>query len=307
MNVAQWLDFMHIAVAESRDFAADASAKKVFRYIRDVHGQEYLVLQGADAAQYFVTSQLLMQAGITTPRVYAKRGDMLLMEYVSGKALSSSNDSDYCLAILTLQDFASIPTPASMPVVAWPYIKAELLRFTGYFPQAVLQNDAWRNSFVAGWGAWMQHNDFAACMRYFVHLDFHGDNVIVSNNKLYVIDFQDCAVGSNLYDGISLFEDPRQAATPIHNNLYREWQASVLLNSATHSLFLFERLRRHTRVCGTLARLVYQQQRMQYLPILNNAEKLLHEVVLQLCQCQPELADLYFECVNGCVNTDDTE
>jgi hypothetical protein len=49
--------------------------------------------------------------------------------------------------------------------------------------------------------------DLTAYNSFFVHRDYHSRNVMVKDNLLYIIDFQDARIGHPLYDLVSLLDD----------------------------------------------------------------------------------------------------
>jgi aminoglycoside/choline kinase family phosphotransferase len=76
------------------------------------------------------------------------------------------------------------------------YLKAALsIEFKGAQAEQYKKEVASLSSFLAGYS------------KYFVHRDFHSRNVMVQNDKLAVIDFQDARLGPPSYDLVSLCFD----------------------------------------------------------------------------------------------------
>ncbi|CAC9956786.1 COG3178: Predicted phosphotransferase related toSer/Thr protein kinases [Bathymodiolus heckerae thiotrophic gill symbiont] len=122
----------------------------------------------------------------------------------------------------------------------------------------------------------------------FVHRDYHCRNLMITNNDISVIDFQDAVIGSNSYDLVSLLKD---AYVELESS---ELQALLVYfhkqSELTISFDKFEKqfdlmgLQRHLKILGIFKRLSLRDDKHQYLDDIPLIEK----YVLQMADKYPE-------------------
>lgn len=135
------------------------------------------------------------------------------------------------------------------------------------------------------------------------HRDYHGQNIHVLNDKLYVIDFQDMRMGPDTYDLASLLRD-RGVARLLGDDTelelvdyYAEWRSvgipgrSVLPHGerrSTRRRYFETLLQRSVKILGTFAKQPITRGRMGYLefipPTIESVRRCLGEL--------PEYADI---------------
>jgi aminoglycoside/choline kinase family phosphotransferase len=108
-----------------------------------------------------------------------------------------------------------------------------------------------------------------------VHRDFHSRNLmVVRNQELAVIDFQDAVIGPITYDPISLLKDcyvswPRQRQIgwllDYKRLLVREQLMSAMSDDTFIAWFDLMGLQRHVKVLGIFARLCLRDGKPAYL------------------------------------------
>ncbi len=112
-----------------------------------------------------------------------------------------------------------------------------------------------------------------------MHRDFHSRNLMVlPDDSLAVIDFQDAVCGPLCYDLVSLLRDcylrwPDALVDELCRTCYQQWQAAQLLPAELSEAdfvrgFDWTGLQRHLKVCGIFARLYHRDQKAGYLPDL---------------------------------------
>ena len=115
------------------------------------------------------------------------------------------------------------------------------------------------------------------------HRDYHGQNIHIFNDKLYVIDFQDMRMGPDTYDAASLLRD-RGVARILGNetemqlvDYYAEWRAvgvpgrTELPHGERRSMrrrYFETLLQRSVKILGTFARQPIDRGRMWYLDFI---------------------------------------
>lgn len=108
-----------------------------------------------------------------------------------------------------------------------------------------------------------------------IHRDYHSRNLMVlPNNSLGVIDFQDAMVGPVTYDAVSLLKDcyiawPREKMTVWVNDFYQALIAHNRIANCSFAQFMewfdFVGLQRHLKVLGIFSRLNFRDNKPNYL------------------------------------------
>lgn len=118
----------------------------------------------------------------------------------------------------------------------------------------------------------------AAQPRYFCHRDYHGWNVMVHDNTVGVLDFQDARMGPQPYDLVSLLTD-RGTPQVLGSDLLHECVDYYLRQfaavtghavdqAAFTELFDYVAVQRCLKATGTFAMMHMVHQRVQYLPYI---------------------------------------
>ena len=109
---------------------------------------------------------------------------------------------------------------------------------------------------------------------YFVHRDFHASNIMVSNEKLGVIDSQDAIIGNPLYDIASLIDDVRiKLPKNLKDNLLKHYMLKSKFRVKKEYFYLkndFDILsvQRNLKILGIFVRLYKRDNKKSYLKYL---------------------------------------
>jgi len=106
-----------------------------------------------------------------------------------------------------------------------------------------------------------------------VHRDFHSRNLMLCDNRMAVIDFQDAVVGPASYDLVSLLKDcyvewpGSQVARWVADYHQKARKAGIIDNDEATFFRQFEwmGMQRHIKVLGIFCRLNYRDQKPAYL------------------------------------------
>ena len=117
--------------------------------------------------------------------------------------------------------------------------------------------------------------------KYFVHRDFHSENLMKVGKKVGVIDSQDALIGNPAYDLVSLIDDVRiKTKKNLKDKVYIYYLKRTFTNhqlNKKHFLNDFNILsvQRNLKIIGIFSRLYKRDKKGQYLKLIPYAWKLL--------------------------------
>lgn len=262
--------------------AGDASFRRYFRLHAD--GITRVIMDappGKETLAPFVNiAHLLKNNGILTPIIHAvdySQGFALLEDFGDDLLLGAlSNDTAdrlYPLALDTLIQIQKTPiTNTLLPAFDKNFMLGELNVFCEWFLGSYLNialNDEDRllleNTFN-----WLS-TQIATQPQVVIHRDYHSRNLIITDDALGVIDFQDAMHGPITYDLVSLLKD---CYIQWPNEKIAQWLAyfhQSLPPATRGSLAEFARafdlcgLQRHLKVLGVFCRLHLRDNKPAYL------------------------------------------
>ncbi len=124
----------------------------------------------------------------------------------------------------------------------------------------------------------------------FVHRDYHVRNMMMLDDEVTVIDFQDAVIGSNTYDLCSLLKDAYLQLEPIEIKIllqyYHQQTNSEIKFSKFKKQFELMGLQRHLKILGIFKRLSLRDGKNQYLDDI----PLVKKYVLQIANKYSEFA-----------------
>jgi aminoglycoside/choline kinase family phosphotransferase len=304
LSITHWLEYtLQFKISYFEPASSDASFRRYFRVIHD-KGQHIVMdapPEKEDTEPFIRIATLLSHSGVKVPTIYQKNikeGYLLLEDFGSRCLLDQLNDTNalpfYQSAfdnLYTLQTKTCVNT-CQLPPYDEGLLTDELALFYDWFlakylnikiPEE-LKTDL--NKLLIS-SALEQPQ---VC----VHRDFHSRNLMVLDDQsLGVIDFQDAVIGPVTYDLVSLLRDcyiawPKEKVEQWMTLYYQQLVESGLV---TEELSLFKRwfdlmgLQRHLKAIGIFSRLHLRDGKSNYL----NDIPLTMNYVSQMCQQYPEL------------------
>lgn len=262
--------------------AGDASFRRYFRLHTDTFTRVIMDAppEKEALAPFVHIATLLREQGIHAPIIDAfdECLGFAILEDLSDNlflsALPNGNaDALYTQAMQTLGQIQTIPTTSSNLL---PFDKSfmltELNLFHEWFLEAYLglslnrdERDLLNQTFD-----WLT-DEISKQPTVFIHRDYHSRNLIVTNDALGVIDFQDAMRGPYTYDLVSLLKDcyiqwPReqilQWLTYFHHHLPQIHRSCV---ADFRREFDLCGLQRHLKVLGVFCRLHLRDNKSSYL------------------------------------------
>ena len=269
--------------------AGDASPRKYYRVRLDSAQRSSTVIAvesppSEKNEEFLRIRELLAAGGVRVPALIAadiEQGYLLLEDLGDETLLPHLSDANvsewYTRGLASLADLARIdPAPAALDAYGAPKLLQEMRLFTDWFVPRLLNlpmNDELEAAFSAL--AELLIANAVAQPQVLVHRDFHSRNLMVlPDNELAVIDFQDGGVGPVTYDVASLLKDCYvRWSRDRQLDWLRQYQ-DLLENSGAMdpvpaSLFIrwfdLMGLQRHIKVLGIFSRLAFRDGKPQYL------------------------------------------
>lgn len=292
-EVGKHLDY---AVTDIAPLTGDGSDRSYYRVHADSQRTFVLMsLSPADAVklaagcyEWTDVAAVFDAARIAYPRVVATLPEGLIIEDCGDQTLEKAlDDSDQAQLFARCFDIASkLLTIEKDSGSVWTqrcFTQAVYLQefhfFRSMFLDRAMQlslseadSAALERDFVAVSSFLAQYSDF------FVHKDFHSRNLMVNNDRILVIDFQDACIGSPLYDLISLCFDsymPLSLTTRLElfatgrRRVEQQLPAAVVASNDDHWAALL--LQRQLKAIGSFAKLTLVTHKGDYLRYVHPA------------------------------------
>lgn len=244
----------------------------------------------------------LQQAGIPAPEVYALEPTQgfLCVSDLGDVSLLSRLDADsvrhwYGAAIEQL-----LPAIATLSLEVEPFDEAFMARENSIFPEWLLGHhlgltlEAQEQALLDETFATLSRNNQAQ-PQVVMHRDFHSRNLMVlADERLAVIDFQDMVLGPLTYDLVSLLKDcyvrwPLPLVRELTALGYRAYQQAGLLSGMSEAQFnrclALTGMQRHLKAAGIFCRLHHRDGKSGY---LKDIPRTLY-YVFEVAQAEPSL------------------
>tara|TARA_Y100000590_G_C15721077_1_gene1013567 strand:- start:1961 stop:2929 length:969 start_codon:yes stop_codon:yes gene_type:complete len=116
---------------------------------------------------------------------------------------------------------------------------------------------------------------------YFVHRDYHSQNLMKTSGKIGVIDSQDALIGNPAYDLVSLIDDVRiKTSQKLKNQIYSYYLINTKKNLKNNSKKFLEdfnilSVQRSLKIIGIFSRLFKRDKKSKYLKLIPYTWKIL--------------------------------
>ncbi|MFN4149071.1 MAG: aminoglycoside phosphotransferase family protein [Rhodocyclaceae bacterium] len=266
--------------------SADASFRRYFR-VSCADGETYIVMDAPppheDVHPWLQVQRLFAATGALVPEVLAQdleRGFLLISDfgsttYLSALEAGAQADPLYRAALDTLIDIQRASRPGALPAYDRTLLKRELDLFPDWYldrHRAVALSTDEKNVLAAMFDKILAVN--LAEPSVFVHRDYHSRNLMVTNSRPGVIDFQDAVYGPITYDLVSLFKDayvewPEEQTIDWLARYWEKAKKTGLPVRADFGEFFRDYewmgVQRHLKVLGIFARLKHRDGKGAYL------------------------------------------
>lgn len=266
--------------------SGDASFRRYFRVIVD--SVSYIVVDSppklVPITPFIQIAESYSRAGIAVPKVIAcdvEQGFMLLSDLGDIQLLSvltAGNLTNYYQkALLLLNDIAQVTTTeqGALPIYDDKFVLRELNIFIEWLAvhHLGLAIDEVESCTQDVFSILVENVRLQPKVG--MHRDYHSRNIMLQDNELKVIDFQDAVIGPVTYDAVSLLRDcyirwPEESVDQLMLGHYEQAIDAGLLSSKV-SFAQYQRwfdlmgLQRHIKAAGIFARLNYRDNKPAYM------------------------------------------
>ncbi len=289
--------------------SGDASFRRYFR----VHyqGQNYVLMDSPptlEDGQRFVAVQQAMQlAGLRVPALVQHDlsaglllledlGDQLLLDLLTPETASDW----YRQAFFALRQIRTIQSTSQGPLPQFDraFLLREMQLFIDWFVNVHLTlklTDA-EISIIAQLFEFLADSALEQPMAG-MHRDYHARNLMVlADQQLAVIDFQDIVLGPVSYDAVSLLKDcykrwPDSLVAELRDEFFLQLQQNNVLDAQWDrqrfaKSFDLMGLQRHIKVCGIFSRLYHRDAKAGYLADLPRVLSYVADTAAQYGECR---------------------
>ncbi|MDR3425995.1 MULTISPECIES: aminoglycoside phosphotransferase family protein [Silvimonas] len=309
-QIRQWLTSVTIAPPQTlQPGGSDASVRV---YWRAQWPDRSLMVMDADPQQFnaqpfLAIQQQLSAAGVRVPQVIAHDaqlgltlledlGDVMLSELLTDERTAKAW---YLKAIDTLVHIQKNTSAEQLPAFDGAFLRREMEIGREWYLGKHLGVEL-KDKDLATWERSIALI-VAQCLAQptgFMLRDYHSRNLMVKDDELYVIDFQDAVNGPLCYDVVSLFRDAYVEWDEAFalDLVIRYWEkarsAGIPVNDDFgdfYRAFEWQGLQRHIKVLGLFARLHHRDGKDRYLADIPRVLGYMRKV----CQRYSELTGLY--------------
>lgn len=281
---------LHMWINQNTDFdcqsleivAGDAGFRRYFRFVH--HEQSIIAVdappKSEDTGQYIAVAQSYREKGIQVPEIYAydlAKGFYLQQDF--GHRLFSDILTVDSSDLLYPKALANIPIiqrclsteKGPLPVFNDAFIDRELSLFTDWLLGKYLQlrlTDAEENMLIK---VFIElKNTCLIQPKAGIHRDYHSRNLmLLENDEIGVIDFQDAVVGPITYDAVSLLRDSYQDWPKVKVLQWlQNWHAEYYVQypwAEFKMWFDCVGMQRHIKIAGIFARLCIRDNKPSFL------------------------------------------
>ena len=287
-QISNFLKNNSICYNEIIKIAGDASFRSYYRILTD--NNENFILMDAppefeDVRPFIKIDDFLRNNNFLAPKIFAQdieNGFLLLEDFGNfsyNKILSSLTTDDlknkeldlYKKATDVLINLHKIEN-YNIDIAQYniELLLKEVMIFIDWYLPYIIKKSPSQKQISKFKDEWLNIFKKLSDKKFIVLRDYHADNLMLTNNKVGLLDFQDAVLGSNAYDLVSLLEDARRDVSDL---TAKEIIDYYLKNSKFNKeQFLIDyqilSLQRNIKILGIFARLTFRDKKEGYLKFL---------------------------------------
>ena len=286
LQLNAWLNQYFNVNVSPELISGDASFRRYFRVV--VNNLSYIVVDSPpnliDISPFIQLADSYAKQGIAVPEVIASdkaQGLMLLSDLGDVQLLSVLNQDTlqgyYSQALVLLKDIAIVTHTQAGTLAEYDaeFVIRELTIFTEWLALHHLGLDPQQVKIHTEAAFKLLVDNALEQPQVGMHRDYHSRNIMLQQNQLKVIDFQDAVIGPVTYDAVSLLRDcyirwPDSDVDALMQQHYEQCLASNQIDSEV-SFSQYRRwfdlmgIQRHIKAAGIFARLNYRDNKPAYM------------------------------------------
>ena len=267
--------------------SGDASFR---RYFRVQHNDKSFIVMDSppeliNVLPFIKLASRYSEEGVNVPQVIEsniEEGFLLLSDLGDVQLLSVLNEDNvlgyYGEALLLLKKMSLVTDNGEMPLPLYDeaFVKLELDIFSDWLIKRHLDielDDSTQDMLKITFSHLIQNAEVQPKVG--MHRDYHSRNLMLQDEQLRVIDFQDAVLGPVTYDAVSLLRDcyirwPDKVVSQLMLQHFEQIKASGQLDNCV-SIATYTRwfdlmgLQRHIKAAGIFARLKYRDDKPAYM------------------------------------------
>jgi aminoglycoside/choline kinase family phosphotransferase len=280
----------------------DASSRRYFRIVSS--SESYIVAQSPldkiDNNVFFDIAKQWLDQGVNVPQVFAldeQNGFMLVEDLGISHLFDICKDHNsnyyYRQAIDQLLCVQKIQSN-TLPTFDRSFLLREMMLFKDWFVEQHLMlttPDCVLEAFEVLIQSALTQPQLV------MHRDYHSKNLLITNDNVSIIDFQDAVIGPVAYDLVSLLRDCYVSLTDAQLEILQDYYLTLLNESKLLSHFVSKDefvvwfdligLQRHLKVLGLFIRLAVQEGKGSYLDDLPRVYHYVESVSAKYQQLKP--------------------
>lgn len=303
-ELSQWIESsLKLQNITLSALSGDASFRHYYRF----HSQEQSLIavdsptETQKNHEFVLYTQLLEKAGIMAPKVLAvdyERGFLCLNdlgdELLFPKLQVNTIHHWYRQALDLLPQLQKLDGKAAqLPLYDSEFIALENHIFSEWFIEKHLayQLTASQKQTLAKVGQVLIENNLQQ-KQVPMHRDFHSRNLMLVDNEIAVIDFQDMVLGPITYDAVSLLRDcycrwPDEEVEQLKRYYYKLCKLDDISWSDFSKAFDLTGMQRHIKAAGIFARLHHRDGKSGYLADIPRTL----DYIIDVAKLYPELSE----------------
>ena len=278
----------------------DVSFRRYFR-VRTRQGSRILAWYPPELRRQLarvVATQRALSGHLPVPPILETSESTILQEDVGDRALFHVLEEDrerglrlFEQAVDMLAPLQRLPDPGLNPPFTAEFFLAELDMAREFFVEKLMGHAGTAVApLFASIAERISRHPYALC-----HRDYHGHNIHVFNDTLFVIDYQDLRMGPDTYDLASLLHDrgvARLLGEEAERTLVDRGAAAVAASGDAHRRYHETLLQRSVKILGTFAKQPIVRGWMRYLSYIPSTLESIHQCIDQLPRYEP-LRDIF--------------
>ena len=272
-GAAEFLTAAGWGAARVEPLAGDASFR---RYFRVVEGTRTAVLMDApppheDPRPFLSVAGWLAERGFRAPAVIAAdvEAGLILLEDLGDDRMRETADAHpdrevhlYESAVDTLVELHRHPAGPLQPYDAAVLHREADLMTEWYCPAVGLEVDA--PAYATAWAKVFRHA-LPPAEPVTVLRDYHAENLMLTGDRLALLDFQDALAGHPAYDLVSLLQDARRDVDPnLEERMLARYQAATGAGDAFLNAYHVLGAQRNAKIIGIFTRLWKRDGKPRY-------------------------------------------